>query len=222
MSVPEPASYAEILRNGFLLGRDFQVAFGDSRIERCLLIAPHGGGIEPGTSEIMRAVAQLGGWAWYEFAGFLPRGNKEALHIASVSFDEPTLMALLPKAGLVMAFHGASQTGEPVANVGGLWAHGRQTVIGSINAAAEEHGITAIDAAASASPQLRGADSASITNRGRTSQGVQIEFSRGARNLLFPPDASREVRGRRSARLRPLAQAIHNAIKQLSAMGARQ
>lgn len=67
--MPEPSSYAEILQRGYLLGRDFQVAFGDSRIERCLLIAPHGGGIEPGTSEIMRAVAQLGGWAGFYHEG---------------------------------------------------------------------------------------------------------------------------------------------------------
>ena len=61
--MPEPRSYAEILRNGHVLGRDFRVAFGDSKVELCLLVAPHGGGIEPGTSDIMRAVAEAGGWA---------------------------------------------------------------------------------------------------------------------------------------------------------------
>ena len=69
ISLAEPRSYEEILRRDLVLGRDFRVAFGDANIEKCLLVAPHGGGIEPGTSELMRSVAELGGWAWYEFAG---------------------------------------------------------------------------------------------------------------------------------------------------------
>src|ERR1700722_1370321 len=97
----EPRSYNEILERKHLPGRDFRVEFGDNNIERCLLVAPHGGGIEPGTSEILKAVAEPGGWAWYEFAGFLRQGNKDALHIPSTCFDEPTLMTLLPRTAFV-------------------------------------------------------------------------------------------------------------------------
>jgi len=214
--VAEPRSYAEILKGGHVLGRDFRVAFGDSKIELCLLIAPHGGGIEPGSSEIMRAVVEAGGWAWYEFAGFLRNGNKEALHISSADFDEPTLRRMLPQAGFIVAFHGASQSGEPIVHVGGKWKVGRQTVIESINAAFDEHGIQAADAIDTpVAAHLRGLDDSNITNLGKRAEGVQLEFSRGARNLLFPPDSSREARGRRSVRLRPLAASLHDAIKQL-------
>lgn len=212
----EPRSYAEILRSGHVPGRDFRIAFGDSKIENCLLIAPHGGGIEPGTSDIMRAVVETGGWAWYEFAGFLRQGNKDALHIASTHFDEPTLTAMLPQTGFVLAFHGSSDAAEPLVYVGGKWTLGRQTVIGSINSAWREHGIRAVDALETeAAAHLRGLDDSNITNRGKRGEGVQLEFSRGARNLLFPPDASREARGRRSVQLRPLAASIHAATKQL-------
>jgi phage replication-related protein YjqB (UPF0714/DUF867 family) len=215
--VAEPRSYAEILQRGYVLGRDFRIAFGDSKIELCLLIAPHGGGIEPGSSEIMRAVAEPSGWAWYEFAGFLRQGNKEALHISSTSFDEPTLKSMLPQAGFVVSFHGASESGEPIVYVGGKWKLGRQTLTESINAAFGEHGIKAADAVESVdAAHLRGMDHSNITNLGKRAEGVQLEFSRGARNLLFPPDSSREARGRRSAQLRPLATSIHGAIKQLA------
>jgi phage replication-related protein YjqB (UPF0714/DUF867 family) len=215
--VAEPHSYAEILQRGYVLGRDFRIAFGDSKIELCLLIAPHGGGIEPGSSEIMRAVAEPSGWAWYEFAGFLRQGNKEALHISSTRFDEPTLKSMLPQAGFVVAFHGASESGEPIVYVGGKWKLGRQTLTESINAAFGEHGIKAKDAVESVdAAHLRGLDDSNITNLGKRGEGVQLEFSRGARNLLFPPDSSREARGRRSAQLRPLAISIHGAIKQLA------
>ncbi len=77
----------------------------------------------------MRAVADLGGWAWYEFAGFLRQRNKECLHIASTNFDEPTLQTMLPQAGFVVAFHGASESREPVVYVGGRWDEGRRLLL---------------------------------------------------------------------------------------------
>jgi len=217
-SLAEPRSYEEILRRDLVLGRDFRVAFGDANIEKCLLVAPHGGGIEPGTSELMRSVAELGGWAWYEFAGYLRQGNKEALHISSTEFDEPTLIALLAQAGFVVAFHGASKLGKPVVYVGGRWKLGRKVMTEVINRSFQKHGTSAIDATDSTdTEQICGLHESNLTNRGRRAEGIQMEFSREARNLLFPPDASREARGRRSARLRPLARSIHLALKQLCA-----
>lgn len=199
-----------------MLGRDFRIEFGDSKVEQCLLVAPHGGGIEPGTSEILRAVANLGGWAWYEFAGFLRQGNKQALHITSTEFDEPTLLRLLPQTAFVVAFHGASHAAEPVVLVGGRWKLGRQTLIESINSATQDHALRALDADENGAPEhLRGLDPLNLTNRGRLGEGIQIEFSRGARDLLFPPNCSREARGRRSKLLRPLARSIQFAIEQL-------
>ena len=218
----EPRSYAELLQRGYVLGRDFRIAFGDSKIELCVLIAPHGGGIEPGSSEIMRAVVEIGGWAWYELAGFLRKGNKEALHISSTDFDEPTLKSMLPQAGFVVAFHGASESGEPIVYIGGKWKQGRQTVTDSINAAFREHGIRATDAIdGGIGAHLWGLEDGNITNLGRRAEGIQLEFSRGARNLLFPPDSSREARGSRSGKLRPLAASINAAVRQLcgSAIG---
>ena len=185
-------------------------------------MAPHGGGIEPGSSEIMRAVAEVGGWAWYEFAGFLRQGNKQALHITSTAFDEPTLKSLLLQAGFVVAFHGASEAPEPLVYVGGKWTRGRQIVTESINASFKGHGIRATDAIENAvAPHLQGLDDSNLTNRGKSGQGVQLEFSRAARNLLFPPDSSREARGRRSAGLRALAASLHAATKQLCDTAAR-
>jgi phage replication-related protein YjqB (UPF0714/DUF867 family) len=110
----EPKSFQEILDRGIVPQRDIRIAFGDSNIGRCLLVAPHGGGIEPGTSELLRAVAELGNWAWYEFAGFLRKANKENLHITSTLFDEPTLVALLPRTNFVVTVHGSQLTGDAV------------------------------------------------------------------------------------------------------------
>ncbi len=198
----------------------FRIAFGDAKLDRCLLIAPHGGGIEPGTSEIMRSVAHLGGWAWYEFAGFLRSGNKTALHLSSTTFDEPILAGMLPQTNFVLSFHGAGEAADPVVYVCGKWKAGRQILAQSINAAQADHGLRAIDVIDSPNAHFRGMDDRNITNRGKSGEGVQLEFSRGARNSLFPPDASREARGRRSDQLRLLVSSIHTATKQLCDLAA--
>lgn len=208
----EPRNYQEVLDRGYVPGRDFRVAFGDADIARCLLVAPHGGGIEPGTSELLRAISEFGGWAWYEFAGFLRKGNHESLHIASSLFDEPTLLTLLPRTKFVLALHGSDDNGDPVAFVGGAWEAGRATITATMNAATAKHGIRAIEAPA----HLRGAEPANLANRGKLGHGIQLEFSRAARNLLFPPDCSREARGRRSRRVSALAHAIHSGLQRLA------
>jgi phage replication-related protein YjqB (UPF0714/DUF867 family) len=208
----EPRNYQEVLDRGCVPGRDLRVGFGDGDIARCLLVAPHGGGIEPGTSELLRAISELGGWAWYEFAGFLRSGNQEALHIASTLFDEPTLLALLPRTNFVLTLHGADDNGDPVVYVGGRWEVGRATITATINATRTKHGIHAVEAPA----RLRGTEPTNLTNRGKLGYGIQLEFSRAARNLLFPPDCSRPARGRRSPRLSALARAVHNGLQQLT------
>jgi phage replication-related protein YjqB (UPF0714/DUF867 family) len=211
----EPRNFQEVLDRGYVPGRDLRIAFGDANIGRCLLAAPHGGGIEPGTSEILRAIAELGGWAWYEFAGFLRKGNKAGLHIASNRFDEPTLLTLLPQTNFVLSVHGANQRGEAVAYVGGNWVVGRETIAKAMNTSTAAHGIHAVDATTLAPGRLHGAEPANLTNRGKFAQGIQLEFSRAARDLLFPPDCSREARGRRSPRLDALAQSIHAGLESL-------
>jgi len=212
----EPCSYQEVLDRGYVPGRDIRIALGDADIGRCLLIAPHGGGIEPGTSELVRAISGLGGWAWYEFAGFLRSGNQEALHISSILFDEPTLLTLLPRTNFAMTVHGTIDTNDEIVYVGGRWVAGRETVTAMINAATAKHGIRATEAPA----HLNGTEPENLTNRGKLGQGIQLEFSRGARNLLFPPDCSRQARGRRSRRLSTLATAIHKSLEVLVSSAA--
>ena len=206
----QPRNYQEVLDRGHVPGRDFRIAFGDGNVARCLLVAPHGGGIEPGTSEILRALSEFG-WAWYEFAGFLRSGNKESLHIASAQFDEPALITLLPRTNFVLAIHGATDRGDPCVYVGGNWEAGRAAMTTAINAAFATHEIRAMEAPA----HLGGTEPGCLANRGKLGHGIQLEFSRGARNLLFPPDCSREARGRRSPRLDALARAVHNGLKRL-------
>ena len=83
------------------------------------IIAPHGGGIEPGTSEIADAIA-CQRWSFYAFEGLKRSGNR-VLHITSTCFDEPMCLILLGDTNRVVTIHGeeSDDDGEGVF-VGGL------------------------------------------------------------------------------------------------------
>src|SRR5882724_8755070 len=99
--VSDPTCYADIVRR-FVRDRDFRVATGNAAtLHSCLLIAPHGGATEPGTSELLQHVVPLGPWAWYECTGLLRSGNREAFHLTSTAFDEPVLAELLAQTSFV-------------------------------------------------------------------------------------------------------------------------
>ena len=83
------------------------------------IIAPHGGGIEPGTSEIADAIA-CQRWSFYAFEGLKRTGNR-VLHLTSTCFDEPMCLVLLGNTNRVVTIHGeeSDDDGEGVF-VGGL------------------------------------------------------------------------------------------------------
>lgn len=97
-------------------GLDFQIRTrpGPSGI---VVMAPHGGNIEPGCSEIADACAAEE-HSFYAFEGLKPRGNWR-LHIASTQFDEPTCLQLLQRSTTAIAIHGCRQADDRI-YLGGL------------------------------------------------------------------------------------------------------
>ena len=83
-------------------GDDFEVVLFD--LGPLVVLAPHGGGIEPGTSEIATEVAGED-LSLYVFEGLKSRGNVD-LHITSHRFDEPRCLSLLENAESALAIHG--------------------------------------------------------------------------------------------------------------------
>jgi Poly-gamma-glutamate hydrolase len=72
------------------------------------LVAPHGGGIEPGTSELADAIAGSD-LSFYTFEGLKSSGNTD-LHITSTRFDEPMCLTLLASSSVVVTLHGEHST----------------------------------------------------------------------------------------------------------------
>ena len=88
-------------------GVDYAVSVRRARGEFAL-VAPHGGGIEPGTTELADAIA-TDILSFYTFEGLKSSGNTD-LHITSTRFDEPMCLTLLGQTEIVVTLHGEHST----------------------------------------------------------------------------------------------------------------
>ncbi|AJD48127.1 Phage-related replication protein-like protein [Isoalcanivorax pacificus W11-5] len=139
------------------------------------LIAPHAGKIEPGTSQICKIIAGSN-LTYYLFEGCKASNNRD-LHITSSRFDEPRGLKTAQSARIVVTFHG--QAGEDLfVNVGGLAGGLRTLMIAKLKS-------VGFVARLQSNPMLRGLDPNNICNRGSEKKGLQLEISRGLRDLLI-------------------------------------
>src|SRR5260370_42664995 len=147
--------------------------------ERCgtpAIIAPHGGGIEPGTSELAEAISD-GDLSFYAFEG-IKKGGNGVLHITSGRFDEPKAIALVNASPIVVALHGELVSPDQIVFLGGL-----DKELGMrIQVALEAAGFVV---RTHDDPNLQGVDKSNICNRGRNGQGVQLELSQPLRQSFF-------------------------------------
>lgn len=163
-------------------GSDYSLEWEDRKTD-IAVVAPHGGGIEQGTSEIAEAVAgeQL---SYYCFNGIKARGNRD-LHITSTQFDEPKGLALVQRSHTVVAMHGLEGEDE-VVKVGGLAEELKERLLEALTNAGFK--------ATRDRSHHSGTFSSNLCNSGVTSKGVQLEISRGLRLTMFK---SLDRRGRR-------------------------
>ena len=158
-----------VLRNS--RGVDYEIDFY-ARSEELTVVAIHGGGIEPLTGELARAIAGEE-YNLFEFRGIRPSGNME-LHVSSLRFDEIRLRGLLTTANTAISIHGS--TGEaPVAYVGG----GNKALVSSI----AEHLAEAGFETQRARGRLAGRHPDNLVNRPKD-RGAQLELSRGLREAM--------------------------------------
>jgi phage replication-related protein YjqB (UPF0714/DUF867 family) len=138
------------------------------------IIAPHGGGIEPGTSEIARAIAGFL-FSYYTFDGLRQECNG-LLHITSTLFDEPKCLQLVDNSEIVIAIHGCVGE-EKIIHVGGLHDELKTRLINALVKIGFDTHLAGVNYAGT---QLQ-----NICNRGRLGRGVQFEISEGLRRSMF-------------------------------------
>jgi phage replication-related protein YjqB (UPF0714/DUF867 family) len=139
------------------------------------VIAPHGGGIEPGTADIADAIA-ADQHAFAAFKGIKKSGNR-ALHIRSDRFDDFPGAGIAERCRMVVTIHGCRGQEERI-YVGGRSHKVKIRIIDALNRAG-------FHAEESLKPALQGRSRQNICNRCLSGRGVQVEISKGLREKMF-------------------------------------
>jgi phage replication-related protein YjqB (UPF0714/DUF867 family) len=178
------ANYDDLKRHE-VKGEDYVIISraGNSRIA---VIAPHGGGIEPGTVDIADLLAGAK-HAFYAFKGIKKKGNA-VLHISSTRFDEPEGITIAEKAEIIVSIHGCIGKDDTVF-IGGR----NRDIKARICSALKNAGF---NTEISAKEGLHGRHPENICNRCRSGEGVQLEISRGLREKMFDSLERRPLRKR--------------------------
>lgn len=144
-----------------------------------IVVAPHGGAIEPRTSEIASALAGTE-HTQCQFKGKLPAGqNFPRLHVTSVNWDVEECLILIRQRTHALSIHGMAGSDRTV-HIGGL-----DSTKGAQLAAA----LTAIDGITVVYPatgDVAGTSVNNFVNKDADGAGVQLEMTYGLRTALFP------------------------------------
>src|SRR5262245_15532247 len=168
------------------------------------IVAPHGGGIEPGTSEIADAIAAAD-LSFYTFEGLKASGNAD-LHITSTRFDEPMCLTLLSHTETVVTIHGehSSEDGE------GVFPGGLDDELASL--VGQALSAQGFDVRKHQNPNLQGREPKNLCNRGTRGAGVQIELSKAVRKTMFA-SLTRAGRRKPTARFEVLVTAMRKTLR---------
>jgi phage replication-related protein YjqB (UPF0714/DUF867 family) len=190
-SLTEGVDYARRYRRHSWFADDLTQRYA---VQRTAILAPHGGGIETGTSELCLAIA---GYHpadlaptdgslhdYWMFEGLLSSGNGR-LHVTSTNCDDTVARAIAGGSLNAIGLHGCKpeQAGLPVGTqavlVGGRSTAFKSGLLTRLNAA----GIQAIDA--NSVPDLNGDEPTNLANRTLLAAGAQLELTTPLRQAMF-------------------------------------
>jgi phage replication-related protein YjqB (UPF0714/DUF867 family) len=154
--------------------KNYEVNFCD-RSSKFVIIAPHGGNIEPGTSEIAEQIAGET-LSYFDFKGVKNKSNKD-LHIASERYDESKARSLIQSADIAVSIHGKQGNDEKV-YIGGL----NKNLISELKYVLESSGFSV---SGTLPVGLAGRNPSNICNACNSKEGLQIEISHGLRKKMF-------------------------------------
>ncbi len=161
------------LKNHEKHNKDYKISISNVG-SRITIIAPHGGNIEPGTSDITRKIATES-FNYYCFEG-IKEENNGCLHITSHNFDEPLAVKLISRSHIVVAIH-ACTGNERFVFLGGLDKVLKEVIANEL----ESRGVMV----PKGHGRYKGLNPDNICNRGATKKGVQLEITRGLRDDLI-------------------------------------
>lgn len=140
-----------------------------------IITAIHGGGIEPGTTEIADLTAQKGEYDYFSFKGTKSKGNED-LHVTFRNYDQSVLMEMIKNKTNAVAIHGCDGDGN-IIYIGGK----DQKLIHEMTKQFEQLNINVEQAP----EHISGAHDDNIINCCKTGAGVQLELTLGLRKMCF-------------------------------------
>ncbi|MGK5631930.1 poly-gamma-glutamate hydrolase family protein [Streptomyces sp. URMC 123] len=163
------------------------------------VLAPHGGGIEAGTSELCLAIAGYHPgslqprkpgdplYDYWMFEGLLPKDNG-VLHVTSHHCDDPAALAIAGGSRHALSLHGCTpdDVGRAIdpANPRAVVVGGRDERFKALlTQQFRSRGIQAVDGAAV--PALNGDHPENIVNRTLSGAGAQLEITTDLRKAMF-------------------------------------
>lgn len=182
-------------------GQDFRIR-SRARGPSILIMAPHGGGIEFGTSEIAEAIAG-NDYSFYAFEGLKTSGNRD-LHVTSSRFDERKCLMLASVASRAIAIHGENSR-EKVVFIGGL----DLAMLDRLRASLTGRGFCV---KTHPNLNLQGQAPTNICNRTNRGMGVQLELSNGLRRSFFR-SLSKNGRKAKTDRFQEFVAAVRAALE---------
>lgn len=140
-----------------------------------IIAAIHGGGIEPGTTEIADLTAKKGEYDYFSFKGTKSKGNED-LHVTSRNYDQSVLIEMIKNKTNAVAIHGCDGDGN-IIYIGGK----DQKLIHEMTKQFEQLNINVEQ-----EPEhISGAHDDNIINCCKTGAGVQLELAPDLRKMCF-------------------------------------
>lgn len=164
-------------------GTDFSITVQSCPNSAILIIAPHAGKIETGTSEIARSIAGI------DHSLYLFEGKKSArngdLHITSHHFDEPQALKILTEHKIALGIHGrknhAMVTEGGIDDPATVFIGGRNIKLcAQLQERLEECGFKA----RASGHGFPASDPNNVCNRGTSGEGAQLELPLTLRESL--------------------------------------
>ncbi len=172
----------EHLEAGEVRGRTYDTVL-KNRASNIAVVAPHGGWIEHGTTQIADAIAGAN-YSFYSLRGLGHPRKHSDLHITSHKFNDPDCLALVAKSVVVVGIHGR-QNGD---GTKGEWHDDQTTWLGGLHISLRRSIADALRQsefkAIASDHDLKGEEPANICNLGSMKAGVQLEIPRKLRNEL--------------------------------------
>ena len=182
--LPPYENFAALAKEN-VAGKDYEIRIHDrTATSKILVMAFHGGFIEPGTVELADAV---GGEDASTYSFVAKAEDSRRFHITSTQYDEPGLLALLPRTNRCLSLHGFKGN-ETDFCIGGGDAAGRRNYLEKLRREFPEW-----RACETCCPPNNGVSAKNVVNRcsfplaGKKAQeipGVQLEMSPPLRDKI--------------------------------------